>query len=536
MGDVPTQQVDPPAAGTGGLTMANGTTMPTPCGASVPTSGGRGCETTSRLFNDPSGGIVIWFRAGTVPCTSKAFEKCWTCWASACHNCLALFKHGASWGPNNCEVCAATMVGPIGQRYEPRYDPAQGSTTTSTPSQDSNISSIYEGNIDSPFFPPSSSGLDSEGGDAEEPGEGAKDENQDQVPGGGPRRQHGPGFNGDTPGTSKGRYDDILSNQVADGALFQAIDALDFDQDCRFDGIPSVRPESAQGNVLSDSDATTCARDGDEVEILLEREGGSNNPNLGEERETGEPSSSSDATPETPGEPEKVGQSSGSKVLDGPEPDKLRGRRTISAGGASFITGRQSRTKDWVTRSDKEVRGAAKGVEPRDPGNGEADNYGDTRTGSEVSRPETIDLATSEADSTETSAEHSGYQANLDNGQSGKQKQEGAGRGNLRRARSGRKMGRPACKFFTRGNCRVDNCRFEHVRYRQDNYLEQKEKILRQSLKKKKEDLEKLKEGTETDQSNGSSGSQRNPGGEPKPKRHRKSSSPPRRRNDARRK
>ena len=516
--------------------MANGTTMPTPCGASVPTSGGRGCETTSRLFNDPSGGIVIWFGAGTVPCTSRAFEKCWTCWASACHNCLALFKHGASWGPNNCEVCAATMVGPIGQRYEPRYDPAQGSTTTSTPSQDSNISSIYEGNMDSPFFPPSSSGLDSESGDAEEPGEGAKDENQDQVPGGGPRGQHGTGFDGDTPGTSKGRYDDILSNQVADGALFQAIDALDFDQDCRFDGIPSVRPESAQGNVLSDSDATTCARDGDEVEILLEREGGITNPGLGEERETGEPSSSSDATPETPGEPEKVGQSPGTKVRDGHEPDKLRGRRTISAGGASFITGRQSRTKDWVTRSDKEVRGAAKGVEPRDPGKGEADNYGDTRTGSEVSRPETIDLATSEADSTETSAEHSGYQANLDNGQSGKQKQEGADRGNLRRARSGRKMGRPACKFFTRGNCRVDNCRFEHVRYRQDNYLEQKEKILRQSLKKKKEDLEKLKEGTETDQSKGSSGSKRSSGGEPKPKRHRKSSSPPRRRNDARRK
>ena len=167
--------------------MANGTTMPTPCGASVPTSGGRGCETTSRLFNDPSGGIVIWFGAGTVPCTSRAFEKCWTCWASACHNCLALFKHGASWGPNNCEVCAATMVGPIGQRYEPRYEPAQGSTTTSTPSQDSNISSIYEGNMDSPFFPPSSSGLDSESGDAEEPGEGAEDENQDQVPRGGPR-------------------------------------------------------------------------------------------------------------------------------------------------------------------------------------------------------------------------------------------------------------------------------------------------------------------------------------------------------------
>ena len=125
---------------------------------------------------------------------------------------------------------------------------------------------------------------------------------------------------------------------------------------------------------------------------------------------------------------------------------------------------------------------------------------------------------------------HSGY------GQPGKQKQEGADRGNLRRARSGRKMGRPACKFFTRGNCRVDNCRFEHVRYRQDNYLEQKEKILRQSLKKKKEDLEKLKGGTETDQSQGSSGSKRSSGGEPNPKRHRKSSSPPRRRNDARRK
>ena len=121
---------------------------------------GRGCETTSRLFNDPSGGIVIWFGAGTVPCTSNAFEKCWTCWASACHNCLALFKHGASWGPNNCDVCATTMVGPIGQRYEPRFEPAQGSSTTSTPSQDSNVSSIYEGNMDSPFFPPSSGGVE----------------------------------------------------------------------------------------------------------------------------------------------------------------------------------------------------------------------------------------------------------------------------------------------------------------------------------------------------------------------------------------
>ena len=75
--------------------------------------------------------------------------------------------------------------------------------------------------MDSPFFPPSSSGLDSESGDAEEPREGAEDENQDQVPRGGPRGQHDRGFDGDTPGTPGGRYDDILSNQVADGALLR---------------------------------------------------------------------------------------------------------------------------------------------------------------------------------------------------------------------------------------------------------------------------------------------------------------------------
>ena len=240
--------------------MANGTTMPTPCGTRVPAAGGRGCETTSRLFNDPSGGIVIWFGAGTVPCTSNAFEKCWTCWASACHNCLALFKHGASWGPNNCDVCATTMVGPIGQRYEPRFEPAQGSSTTSTPSQDSNVSSIYEGNMDSPFFPPSSSGLDSESGDAEGPAGGTENEIQDQGSREGTRGQPGGGVNGDLPQAPGGRYNDILSNEVANNALFQAIDALDFDQDCRFDGIPSVRPDSAQGDVLSDSAATTCEK------------------------------------------------------------------------------------------------------------------------------------------------------------------------------------------------------------------------------------------------------------------------------------
>ena len=268
-------------------------------------------------------------------------------------------------------------------------------------------------------------------------------------------------------------------------------------------------------------------REGHEVEILLEREGGTDNPDLGKEKETGEPSSSSEESSETPGEPDKLGESSRSKVLEGPEPK----RRTISAGGASFIPGRQSRTHDWVTRADKEVRGTAEEFEPRGTGNKGADNYGDTRTGSEVSRPETIDLATSEADSTETGAEHSGH------GQPGKQKQKGADRGKLRKARSGRKMVKPACKFFTRGNCsRGENCQYEHVRYRQDNYLEQKEKVLRQSLKKKKEDLEKLKRETEPDQSQSSSGSKRSSGGEPRPKRQRRSSSPPRRRDDARRK
>ena len=268
-------------------------------------------------------------------------------------------------------------------------------------------------------------------------------------------------------------------------------------------------------------------REGHEVEILLEREGGTDNPDLGKEKETGEPSSSSEESSETPGEPDKRGESSRSKVLEGPEPK----RRTISAGGASFIPGRQSRTHDRVTRADKEVRGNAEEFEPRGTGNKGADNYGDTRTGSEVSRPETIDLATSEADSTETGAEHSGH------GQPGKQKQKGADRGKLRKARSGRKMVKPTCKFFTRGNCsRGENCQYEHVRYRQDNYMEQKEKVLRQSLKKKKEDLEKLKRGTDPDQSQSSSGSKRSSGGEPRPKRQRRSSSPPRRRDDARRK
>ena len=53
--------------------------------------------------------------------------------------------------------------------------------------------------MDSPFFPPSSSGLDSESGDAEEPGEGTEDENQDQASREGPRGHPDRGVDGDTP-------------------------------------------------------------------------------------------------------------------------------------------------------------------------------------------------------------------------------------------------------------------------------------------------------------------------------------------------